>query len=75
MAFRPDGIPVGFADIGGPCTPGETGTGGGAIYVNNDQRDIAVVLAPLGTVKVHRFERGGATWTVKPNIAARARRA
>ena len=62
VAFRPDGIPVGFADTGGACLPGETGTGGGAVYVNNDLRDAAVVLAPLGTVKVHRYERGGAEW-------------
>jgi len=62
VAFRPDGVPVGFADTGGACAPGETGTGGGAVYVNNDQRDAAVVLAPLGGVKVHRFERSGAVW-------------
>jgi prepilin-type N-terminal cleavage/methylation domain-containing protein len=63
VAFRPDGIPLGFADTGGACTPGQTGTGGGAIYVNNDRRDIAVVLSPLGAVKVHMFERTGAAWT------------
>jgi type II secretory pathway pseudopilin PulG len=62
VAFRPDGIPVGFADLGGPCNPGETGTGGGAIYVNNNRRDAAVVLAPLGGVRTHRFERSGNVW-------------
>jgi prepilin-type N-terminal cleavage/methylation domain-containing protein len=63
VVFRPDGIPLGFADNGGACVPGTTGTGGGAIYVNNDRRDIAVVLSPLGAVKVHQFERTGAVWT------------
>jgi type II secretory pathway pseudopilin PulG len=62
VLFRPDGVPVGFADAGGPCAPGGTGTGGGAIYVNNDRRDVAVVLSPLGSVKVHQFERTGGTW-------------
>jgi prepilin-type N-terminal cleavage/methylation domain-containing protein len=63
VVFRPDGIPLGFADTGGACSPGQTGTGGGAVYVNNDRRDIAVVLTPLGNVKVHRFERTGGAWT------------
>jgi prepilin-type N-terminal cleavage/methylation domain-containing protein len=63
VAFGPDGIPVGFANNGGPCELGTTGTGAGAIYVNNDQRDAAVVISPLGSVKVHGFERGQALWT------------
>lgn len=62
VAFRPDGIPVGYADTGGACALDETGSGGGAVYVNNDLRDAAVVLAPLGSVKVHRFERSGGVW-------------
>lgn len=62
VTFRPDGIPVGFSDVGGPCNLGETGTGGGAIYLNNDRRDAAVVLAPLGAVRVHRYEQSGAEW-------------
>jgi hypothetical protein len=65
IAFRPDGIPVGFDDtaVPGSCSLGNTGSGGGAIYVNNDRRDMAVVLSPLGSVKVHSFERVGAAWT------------
>jgi prepilin-type N-terminal cleavage/methylation domain-containing protein len=65
VAFRPDGIPAGFNDAGGPgtCDFGTTGSGGGAIYVNNDRRDMAVVLSPLGAVKVHHFERAGNAWT------------
>lgn len=65
VAFRPDGIPVGFDDtaVPGSCSLGNTGSGGGAIYVNNDRRDRAVVLSPLGALKVHHFERQGGTWT------------
>jgi prepilin-type N-terminal cleavage/methylation domain-containing protein len=65
IAFRPDGIPVGFDDTAGPgsCTLGTTGSGNGAVYVNNDRRDMAVVLSPLGSVKVHSFERTGGAWT------------
>jgi prepilin-type N-terminal cleavage/methylation domain-containing protein len=62
VAFRADGIPVGFRD-NNPCDLGDTGTGAGAIYLNNDQRDTAIVLSPLGTVKVHGFERGQGVWT------------
>ena len=57
------GIPVGFADPGGACTLGAPGTGAGAIYLNNDRRDIAVVLTALGSVKVHSFEAVGGVWT------------
>jgi prepilin-type N-terminal cleavage/methylation domain-containing protein len=63
VAFGPDGIPVGFRNNGGPCELGQTGTGGGAIYINNDRRDAAVVLSPLGSVKVHGFEGGQELWT------------
>ncbi|HEX2486819.1 MAG TPA: prepilin-type N-terminal cleavage/methylation domain-containing protein [Myxococcota bacterium] len=64
VAFRPDGIPAGFDDGGGAggCTLGTTGTGSGAIYVNNDRRDMAIVLSPLGSVRVHSFERSGGAW-------------
>jgi len=65
VAFRPDGIPVGFNDaaVPGSCTLGTTGTGAGAVYVNNDRRDIAIVMSPLGGIKVHSYERSGAAWT------------
>jgi type II secretory pathway pseudopilin PulG len=62
VAFAPDGVPVGFTDVGATCSAGGTGSGGGAIYVNNDRRDVAVVLSPLGGVKTYQYERSGATW-------------
>jgi prepilin-type N-terminal cleavage/methylation domain-containing protein len=63
VAFRGDGIPVGFENGGGACDLGAPGTGSGAIYLNNDRRDMAVVLTALGSVKVHSFEAVGGTWT------------
>jgi prepilin-type N-terminal cleavage/methylation domain-containing protein len=61
VAFRGDGIPVGFEDDA--CDLGPPGTGAGAIYLNNDRRDAAVVLTALGSVKVHGYEGVGGTWT------------
>ena len=62
VAFQPDGIPIGFSN-GGACGLGNAGTGGGAIYLNNDRRDVAVVMTPLGGLKTHSYERAGAAWT------------
>lgn len=63
VVFRPDGIPVGFQDNGGPCDPGTTGSGQGAIYMTNNQRDTGVVLNALGGLRVHQWERSGGAWT------------
>jgi len=59
VLFRPDGVPVGVTD---GCVPGATGSGGGAVYLDNGQREYAVVLTPLGTVRVSPWEQGGGTW-------------
>lgn len=63
VLFRPDGVPVGFNDNGGPCAPGQIGSGGGALYLSNAERDKAVVLTPLGGIKVHTWERTAGVWT------------
>lgn len=63
VLFRPDGVPVGFADNGGPCAPGQIGSGGGALYLSNNERDKAIVLTPLGGTKVHTWERAAGVWT------------
>ena len=60
VMFRPDGIPVGFDAA---CTLGGVGSGGGGIYITNGRRDYAVVLSPLGSVKVHLWNEGTGTWT------------
>jgi prepilin-type N-terminal cleavage/methylation domain-containing protein len=54
VLFRPDGIPVSFTFSGGTCGQiAGTGSGGGALYVTNGERDYAMVLSPLGGVRVH----------------------
>lgn len=60
VLFRPDGIPVAF-DAG--CNTGGVGSGGGAIYVTNGRRDYAIVLSPLGVVRVHIWNQGAGQWT------------
>jgi len=62
VLFRPDGVPVPFAFAAGTC--GEiagTGSGGGALYVTNGERDYAVVLSPLGSVRIHLWT--GNAWS------------
>lgn len=60
VSFAPNGIPLGF-DAG--CTTGGVGSGGGAIYLTNGRRDYAVVLSPLGAVRMHIWETGEGAWT------------
>lgn len=52
VMFGPNGIPVGVTPA---CVAGTTGSGGGAIYITNTFRDYAVVLSPLGGVRVHAW--------------------
>jgi type IV fimbrial biogenesis protein FimT len=59
VLFRPDGIPVA---LNAACNLGGTGSGAGAVYLSNANRDYAVVLNPLGTSHVERYERDGARW-------------
>lgn len=54
VVFGPDGIPRAFSV--GPFTTGPVGTGGGGVYVTNTDRDYAVVLSPLGGLRVHPFD-------------------
>lgn len=64
LLFRPDGIPVVFTAAGGDCgVVSTTGTGGGAFYITNGTRDYAIVLSPLGSVRVHAWPLGGGGWT------------
>jgi prepilin-type N-terminal cleavage/methylation domain-containing protein len=60
VMFRADGIPLTFDAA---CNLGTIGSGGGAVYVTNGSRDYAVVLSPLGAVRVHAFEAGAGRWT------------
>ncbi len=64
VLFRPDGVPVSFTGTGGDCnTIAGTGSGGGALYVTNTNLDYAVVLTPLGGVRVHGLAAAGSNWT------------
>jgi hypothetical protein len=64
VLFQPDGLPRTFTTNGAACTAiGRAGEGGGGIYVTNGSRDYAVVLRPLGTVRVHKFPAGGTSWS------------
>jgi hypothetical protein len=57
----PDGIPRSFSI--GPFTLGDAVSGDGAVYVTSGSRDYAVVLTPLGSVRVHAWNPGGGAWT------------
>ena len=62
VMFRNDGIPVAFEGDATDCgTIGATGSGGGGLYMTDGKRDFAVVLAPLGGVRLHLW-RGG-SWS------------
>ncbi len=65
VAFRNDGVPVGFSNA---CTLGQVGTGGGGIYLTNGgstsgQRDYAVVLTALGAPKIYSWDAASNAWT------------
>lgn len=60
VLFRGDGIPLTFDAA---CNLGTIGSGGGAVYMTNGSRDYAVVLSPLGAVRVHAFEAGAHEWS------------
>lgn len=64
VMFMPDGMPRVFTPGGGSCTTmGRAGQGGGAIYVTNGIRDYAVVLAHLGTARVHGWNPSTGAWS------------
>ena len=60
VAFLPDGMPRLFTP--GSCgSLGRPGEGAGGLYLTNQRRDYAVVLSPLGGVRVHAWDGSG--WT------------
>ncbi len=60
VLFRADGVPLGF---NAACTQGEVGSGGGAFYLNNADRSVAVVSRPLGGTRTHLYREATGTWT------------
>jgi hypothetical protein len=65
VIFGSDGLPRRFTENGSttpPCTAlGSVGQAGGAIYLTNGHRDYAIVMSPLGTIRLHRW--AGTGWT------------
>jgi prepilin-type N-terminal cleavage/methylation domain-containing protein len=61
VVFLPDGMPRGFSV--GPFATTPLGGGGGGVYVTSGRRDYAVVLAPLGGVRVHGWNATEDAWT------------
>jgi type II secretory pathway pseudopilin PulG len=57
--FRPDGSARAFDAA---CTIGEIGTGSGAIYLNNGDRQFGVALRPLGNTRVRTWDEGSTQW-------------
>lgn len=64
VVFQPDGLPRLFTQGGPGCAAvGNAGEGGGAIYITNGRRDYAVVLRPLGTARVHKWNPTAGAWS------------
>jgi prepilin-type N-terminal cleavage/methylation domain-containing protein len=59
VLFRTDGVPVTYSPT---CAAGTTGSGGGALYVTNTQRDYALVLSPLGAASIERWNPTTSAW-------------
>jgi prepilin-type N-terminal cleavage/methylation domain-containing protein len=59
VLFRADGVPVTYSNA---CALGTTGSGGGALYVTNTQRDYALVLSPLGAASIERWSPTVSAW-------------
>ncbi|MCH2186709.1 hypothetical protein MK280_12650 [Myxococcota bacterium] len=59
ILFRPDGIPVA---TDAACNPGVVGTGNGAVYFTNGDRDYAITLSALGAARVHTWNRAAGEW-------------
>ena len=60
VLFLPEGIPVSFTP---GCVLGGIGSGVGGAYVTNGKRDYAMVLSPLGGIRVHGWNGAGDGWT------------
>lgn len=64
ILFQSDGLPRTFTAGGGACTAiGNAGEGGGGVYVTSGERDYAIVLRPLGTSRVHKWDATAGAWS------------
>jgi prepilin-type N-terminal cleavage/methylation domain-containing protein len=64
LFFGPDGLPAVFDGGGASCGAiGAAGTGGGALYLTDGERDYAIVLSPIGGVRLHLWNPGSGAWS------------
>jgi hypothetical protein len=56
----PTGVPFAFNDS---CALGTGGSGAGAFYFESGEQRYAVVLRPLGGVRVHAYDKINSVWT------------
>jgi type II secretory pathway pseudopilin PulG len=63
VLFAPDGTPRSVVPDGfGGSVTGMIGSGDGAVYVTNGNREFAVVMAPLGAVRVFSWDAAAGQW-------------
>jgi len=60
VMFRPEGRPVAFNNA---CALGGVGSGGGGIYLTNGNRDMGIVVTPLGATRVYQWSSDGGSWS------------
>lgn len=60
VLFRPEGAALAFSS---DCSMGSVGSGGGGIYLTNGERDVAVVLSPLGATRLHSWDDVASSWS------------
>jgi len=64
VMFGPDGLPVTFDGAGSVCGAlSPAGSGGGALYLTDGERDYGIVLSPIGGVRVHLWNPASGAWT------------
>jgi prepilin-type N-terminal cleavage/methylation domain-containing protein len=64
VMFGPDGMPLTFDGAGGVCGAlSPAGGGGGGLYLTDGQRDYAIVLSPIGGVRVHLWNPSTGAWS------------
>ena len=61
VLLAPDGTPRAF-DSSGATTIADVGTGDGAIYLNDGERDHAVVMSALGSLRSYRWDVSDESW-------------
>jgi type IV fimbrial biogenesis protein FimT len=60
VLFRGQGTPFSFAP---DCDVGEAGSGAGGVYVTNGERNLSIVITPLGAVRVHSWRPDVGAWS------------